>query len=488
MTERFLEWRRLDREHLVDWLSHGSFDQSKVPQRIEDVSHIRGLPREGLIGAFVRESPDSKARIASLYIDGSAARDFFAWVSTYLPALCPLTQVVRVQPVEDLGLFKDASNHSGSLNYSGAWAGAIAGECLAQLGEQPSPGSATLSAAAATFTLPIARFQALWSHSAEYSALLERLHLAIGKPDGRDRRLAIQQLRSAWSVLRALERDSYKTVLQGSERAIVEVCHAIAGSSTPGTEVAQLLAPSVSAIAELKQLNDMTAEQRLAVFDRIMDSYLTPSSKDESGDLRTFAVSVAAWAVGLGEAKHINLLWPAAETSPMLLVWFCLLVGLHPQASRSEEFSGFFRLIERELQYSFAPSDPPRADIGLLEYVAYQIPQFGGLLDKQRRAQARSISVEIYPGVVFSRSFGAESTRSRQPTRKEGREISLERMADLEQVLAMLWKIRNDIVHGGHSVTDTRGESRRPSDLFPNDSRGGVPTKPKKRRGGDDRD
>ncbi len=318
-----------------------------------------------------------------------------------------------------------------------------------------------LSAALATFSLPVARFQALWGRKGEVSEILRRLQLASAG-NGVERRLPMQRLEIVWRVLRALESESSViSKLSPVERAIVQACSAVATSTSPGAELASALGLNVPVSTAFARINELTAEERLTIFDK------------------AFAVSLAAWAVGLGDAKHIRLLWPAAKEIPIVLVWFGLLIGLHPTGSGLGDFGSLVRLVERELTYSFSDDDPPRADIGILEYLVYQEREFGNLLKNLRRAQARALSIELMPGVVFAKAFGAEQARapSTQPP-DGGVYVGKDVLLNLDRAFAELWNVRNVLVHSAEEQPKTQ------SDLFPSGSASERATKKRKKRGG----
>ncbi len=461
MNEPF-EWRQLDRNALLQVFAKTESTGQISGTPISDVSRVQRLPKDAVLAAFKKESGSQSFSLMGLYVDEAGTRDLFAWISTYLTNVCPLTQICRVQPLSDSVLFEKQEYRPSKLRRSSAWSGVIVGECLAQLGQEPVLRTAPLSAALATFSFPIARYQALWGKLVDVTEVVRRLQLAAGTANGRDRRLAVQRLEIVWRVLRALELDSSGVKLSPMERAIVQACEDIATSASPGGRLANTLSSVLPSTSDFGRLNELTAEERLTVFDRVLDSFLSAPPDPVYRDLRAFAVSVAAWAVGLGDPKHIQLLWPAAEETPILLVWFGLLAGLQSTAANTGEFGSFARLVERELSYSFATGDPPRADIGILEYTVYQEAEFGNLMKDLRRAQVRTLTIELMPGVTFTKAFGSEMTRATLGQGiDDGVQIGKDLLKELDEAFAELWAVRNRLWHG-----DKAGPQPQ-SDLFP---------------------
>lgn len=403
-----------------------------------------------------------------LLLGDSDEREFFAWVSTYMPHVFPITQNCRIFTQKTFNSFIQGIRYpefGGSLP---AWSGLVVGECLAQRGDSLDVSHLPLNACLATFSYAAGRARGLWGDEFEDSPSFgARAELIVAQVEKTPRRLRAKDIDPAWHMLLSISQvHPDRTSLYGPGfdvllRATRNVHNNGELNPNDFAKLAQFFPPA----RNLEQLPRASAETRVRIFDDILASVGPTSNADNN--VAAFTIAWAALSIGGGSTEHIRLLEPLRESMPMTIVWFCLLSGLMHERGWDRGFAGIARLVSRELAYSFNSFDAPRADVSWNEAMFLMADGAGSSMFRDvRRAQQRALSVELLPGVCLMASVFEKEGVSRFPSEvgsyahREREAFSLEK---IEESLGLLWEARStlqEVVGGQAKPSNARPQSR----------------------------
>lgn len=382
----------------------------------------------------------------AIVVQDHAIRDLFVWIDTYAPQFSPLTQNFRVFGTSELNYIHSSDNFRKDRSLARAFAGLTVGELIAQSGGDPIKAldSANLSLAQSTFSFAFGRTSVLWGGSERaIGSLFESLRALEGGGFWSSRRLGPEELMPLWGQFGG----GFQLSGQGGDvwrcigRAITQLNREESLSVDVILDMSRYFEPA----RELISLQSMTAEDRVLAFDRLLSAGAGHGIEGEL--VEAFCAAHAAVEIGGGTTRHMNLLVEIAGRLPVVWPLFGALASIGRADKWQAMFAKIGRLIERELSYSFDVSDPPRTDVSWREIIAF------GSRSKRMvsvpRAQQRTMSIELLPGVPFHIPLGAALGEDRKVTTEKAifkPDVSAKDIAKLDEALASLWALRQGLM------------------------------------------
>jgi hypothetical protein len=189
-----------------------------------------------------------------------------------------------------------------------------------------------------------------------------------------------------------------------------------ARSTKDPREAEQFVGPLVHYVPEaaaLEQLSDLPPEDRLRVFDKLVEGLEKPEGSREK--LRRNALSLLAGylaTVAAGGSPSLSLTEGHASRWPAITAWAYLTGGLGEKVVWTSSFDGLGRLVARELLRPLRFDEPPTCDFALDEAAVLVDPKLADPLVHLKVKQARLLTVELLPGVNVSIPIGEASVQS----------------------------------------------------------------------------
>lgn len=375
---------------------------------------------------------------AAIVVKPEEMSDFFAWLETYAPQFSPITQNQRIISPKLVDLYIRGRTSRRDERLIRALSGVVVGEVIAQTSSvaMKSLETATLSHALATFSLCFARAQLLHGHGADCRAevrdglgLISRIGLIS------ERLVSVGDVVFFWNLaFRSIAGDrrhsEWSDVLG---QAVEEISESGLTSSTV-VKLARYYEPA----RELMALQTYSAEDRVKSFDRLIGN-IGIATETQALSVEDFCLAYAAVEIGGGSTRHAGLLQEHGERRPLVWLWFGLLASLGNGDKWHPAFARLGNLVQKELRYSFDPWDSPRADIALDELLSLRSSSGKTWsMSSLPRAQVRSLSVELAPGVPFQLSLSAAE-------RKEAPLPHID-LSRLDQAMTELWAFRQSLV------------------------------------------
>jgi hypothetical protein len=222
---------------------------------------------------------------------------------------------------------------------------------------------------------------------------------------------------------------------------------------------------------DLRNLEGLTPESRLRVFDRLIVK-LSESESERPTARRTGLAMLAGYlaTVAAGGAPSLSLADKLVNRLPEVSAWAYLLGGIGEHVVWTSSFDGLGRLVARELTRPFRLDEPPLSDISFEEAEAVFDPQLRDPLVHLRIKQARLLTVSLFPGVntLFSIADATHETPREIQSKTKAPEPS-PGVFSKEMIRALadsLWPLLEDrleaflVAKTVSSSTDWEGRSR----------------------------
>ncbi len=291
----------------------------------------------------------------------------------------------------------------------GAWSGVVVAEAML-LAQKPVV-DLRFSACLATATYAIARTVALWKDMAS-DDVVERLdsanRLCRGRSVSQRNEARISKIRSSlrpiWACLVALTKGvtSWRTerCIQPLATGLMALAEArVAGSAS---EAAMLVRPLLGEVPEAKDLEriaDMTPEERLRIFDVLVEVLRDADAKNSSRRNALALVAGYLATVAAGGTPSLGILKRSVDQFPEITLWAYLVGGIGEKVTWTSAFDGLGRLVARELGRPLRLDEPPTCDFAFDEAVVLVDSKLDDPLVQLKVKQARLVSVALFPGV-----------------------------------------------------------------------------------------
>ena len=390
------ELTQLDRKNLRDF-SWSEIAAAPIPER--------GC----LVGQWGRRSGDPLPDL--LVVRAKDRADTIAWLSAFFAGLTPLTQWCRLLSQEQATTIMRLEGGVGLGERLGPWVGAILAECSTQsdgsINLKELPGSAALS----TATYAAGRAAAVWKDAAYFEDLADRHDELSARMREGPRRLAARNFLPLWEVLADPPPGSrpHDRAMEPFRR-LIKVALSM-GSRTDSAELLQSVAKAAMDDFDLPELVECARgpqSDRLRALDRLAGR-LAGGPRSPATEA---ILGLGASFVDPGAAVMPDLLRRHAARQPLAPVWLGAFAGAWAPSRVLNDQQGLGRLIAKALLASSDFEAKPAADIAFDELIRWLSPHRAVQRVDVRGMTARTLSVELMPGVTSSFAMG----RAEQPS------------------------------------------------------------------------
>ncbi len=440
-------------------------DTKSPPIRVESLAELEKLLGENSIGLV--EGQAEGRGLPLVVVKDEQIRSFYAWISTYLPGVSPLSQLVRVTALSEL---KDAlvRRVSADARVRQGWVGVVLGECMSRTPDIRSFSGMSLAAAQSATSLPIAKMYALGVTIAEYERAINRLSWISSKNPVPSGSLKTSELLPVWSALSGCDFSQRRSSLIGVkvQELLSSGCAELVLDSRVSNDLLLAMARFFEPARELTRFDAATAEVRLRIFDDMVSARdASVDATSELGQIQAFVFGYAASRIATGGMRHVALLDDLGSLAGIAKVWFCLSCFVTGRASMSDSMVNLARLIDRELRYEFSIFQVPRHDIGWDEFSMFSIEgNYNNSLSLLPKASPRSASIEIVPGaaIVVSVSSKDQAALADPVVSKPlfDDKFVKEKIGDLDNAIAEIWKVRQAFLENRAAIGSAQPQER----------------------------
>lgn len=423
------------------------------PRHVSTLSELETLLGEDVVGLL--GDPSAGREFSVIVVQDSQVRRFYAWVSTYLPGLSPLSQLVRVITVSELrDVLRRKPNFDARLRQ--AWVGVVLGECMSRTKDVRSFSSMSLAAAQSAASLAIAKMHSLGALPEEYERAILRLSSIVPRSSTPIGSLSPNELLPIWSALLGHDFEQRRKSKIGTkvQELLSSACVELAVDAKVSNDLLLAMARVFEPLRDLTRFESAPAEVRIRIFDEIVSKLiLDVDSGTELAQIQAFAIGYAASRVAIGGLKHVELLNGLGALENTAKIWFCLSCFITSRGGMSDPMVNLSRLIDRELRYEFSIFQVPRHDVSWDEFsmLTEDVGRAGALAELPK-ASPRSASIEMVPGASLVVSVvSRESTSPTDPVTARARyedDFVIAKMNELDNAISAIWKIRQAFVGG----------------------------------------
>ena len=367
-----------------------------------------------------------------------------------LTAWCHLLSPRELETLDSL----DRKPNLGGLE--AAWTGLIVAE--AKLLASLPIAKLRIAVCLATQSFSVARATAIWAHALPNS-VIEKYDAANklirGNVPDRTDFLAGGLLRSTlfpiWNLLAALSKSGVtytKPELEPIAASLKALLDARNHRDSVSNEAACFARPLMGSVPEAREfvtLERLTPEQRLALFDNLINHLISINQSQDQ--LRRIALPLVLGylaTIAAGGKPSLGLAEKHSRRWPEIMAWAYVVGSLGESVLWTSSFDGLGRLVTRELIRSFRLNDPPTCDFALDEGSVLIDPELSDPLVHLRIKQARIVTIALMPGVNIPVSVGESpgiGLRDRTPQSRKGPERKLDdtRPGLMTQLADALW-------------------------------------------------
>lgn len=367
-----------------------------------------------------RNDPDRRAIVV---VEDRKARDFFAFVSTYVTDYVPFTAFFRVVTTDQLDLLADTPdftprNTTSVVEKLVGIAIVEAALYLRSPNAHETGRPITLAASGATYSAAAIQGLAL-SPQADVLAIgrgWQSLRSAVG---GEQLPLDVKALGNFWQLVRLAVHGGSSSDLPASEAVVIRSMRQVIESGRVDDSVLEDLISSLPELrGDLSRFRGTREGRARAIQEAIS---LLSNSTGYEGQLRDCVAGCLLSLLGGGSFRFIPAALSTGKALQMAPLWFAAWSGLQASSDIMTEFHCMGRRMARDLCARRGLYNSPTDDISILELV-----EAGADIDQLPRGQTSSIAVEIYPGVSSRQSVlraGATSVNSRADHQQDIQEL-----------------------------------------------------------------
>lgn len=346
---------------------------------------------EDAVRVIWRNDDDTSGFPAVILVEHRKQRDFFAWVTSFVPWVQPFTAFCRVvdPKVADLLL----RQHRPPLaKLVGGWVGVVLAETFVLRALARVSDRFTIRQAMGTFSYCASRRLALGLNG-EIGELFQDWESA--KELIENRRVPYSQdIRELWDIVGALSARHVTNDFGPEQEAIFQCCADILEDGQAEQGWFQLT-------RKLRVLDDVpmtmtgTREERVILAERVLREVAQASGQNKQ--IKSFACGYIVSLIAPGSLDHIGLLEQIIPVLPTAPLWYGLCAGLRNRNGVQSYSNGIGRRLARELERGVLLTDAPTGDIAMAELrvvvgSSRSTPDF-------LRNSGTSIEVEVAPCV-----------------------------------------------------------------------------------------
>lgn len=363
--------------------------------------------KSGSMGVLWKKQQSAKGvQPLLLVVHEKELRRLYGRLAQLRSDLSPLTAWCHVITPDRFKCLDETVRSPDLSELEAAWTGLIIAE--ARLLSARPVANIRVSACLATQTFAVARTFALWN-DVSLDGILERFDttncLFRGKVPESDQ-VGYTKLRTKllpiWTSLAAL---SGPDRITSELRPVVESLRVLkeVRQTQDDNEAGQFVAPLLELVPEvqsLEKLKEMSPEQRLQQFDRLVES-LDAAVRNKEAARQVILTLVAGYLVtvaaggspSLSLADNVNGRWPE------IMAWAYTIGGIGEPVVWASGFEGLGRFVARELMRPFRLDESPTCDFAHDEGMILLDKELSDPLVHLKIKQARILTVALLPGV-----------------------------------------------------------------------------------------
>jgi hypothetical protein len=435
------------------------------------------LPRSNSsIGVVYTKRPELAGVIQPvvLIVNDNDVRRLYARFATLRTDFSPLSSWCHVLSPDRFRAIDDLTREADLGGLQAAWTGLAIAEAL--LSTEKKLPNLLVTSCLATQTFAIARAKALWGVSV--NALLDiydtsRRIFKTPAPETRGIRQR-SALTPVWSSLSMLSGSESNTEFRG----VVEALRALtrARLDKDPQEARHLASPLLGVCQEgewFSNLEDLTPEKRLSLFDRLVAA-INESGADRFSLRRTALSLLAGYlaTVAAGGSPTLSLVEATSRRWPEITAWAYVIGGVGEAVYWTSSFDGLGRLVAREMMRPLRLNDAPTCDCSVAEAEVLVDTKLRDSLVHLRIKQARTGTVALLPGVNVTVSLEEPASREigkDEYARQKGRELNAYNFAERDSITPLveaLWpyirtRVQDLLGDAGLDLYTDRGSGKR---------------------------
>lgn len=315
-----------------------------------------------------QDDPREVLTLPALIVTVSEQRDFFAWASTYLNTLRPLTAYIRVSSYHAAEQALKLQTPPTLHRLESACAGLILGETATYLDGRRDLMQVPARTCAGTYSFVMARALGLGVLVAEKSEISSAWFEARELTRQSNLPLSRSVLQAPWFVLLGLENGTWKSDPSETQlsRPVLDACLDLYLKGEVDNRQWQSLEPEAPGVGDLGDMMRGPREDRVVALEEIASKLRRRAAATPPVSL-SFVLGYCASQIAPGTMDHLQLLAPYVHDFPGVLMWYGLCAGLHRRSTVGSYAGGLGRRTIREVLREEALLDRPTCDVGLAE-------------------------------------------------------------------------------------------------------------------------
>jgi hypothetical protein len=327
-----------------------------------------------------------------ILVERAKQRDFFAWVTSFVPWVQPFTAFCRVVDPKVADLLLRQRSRLPLARLVGGWVGVVLAETFVLRALARVNDRFTIRQAMGTFSYCASRRLAL-GFNGEVADLFQDWESA--KELVENRRVPYSQdIRDLWDIVGALSARQVSEDFGPDQESILQCCAEILEEGQARQGWSQLTR-KLRLFDEVPTTMTGTREERVILAERVLREVAQASGQNKQ--IKSFACGYIVSLIAPGTLDHMGLLEHIIPVLPTALLWYGLCAGLNSRAGVQSYSNGIGRRLARELERGTLLTDAPTCDVAIAELrvvvgSSRSTPDF-------LRNSGTSIEVEVAPCV-----------------------------------------------------------------------------------------
>jgi hypothetical protein len=404
-----MEIDTINRRQLFDILLSipGAFPQDSA------ISEPRFEFDQDTVVGIIWKDGTSNPRVPGLIvIESSKQRDFFAWASSFVPALRPFSAFFRVIDEITASTISELELRPLDPKLVSGLIGLAIAEAISYKSSTKLIGNVVARECTGTSSFCLGRslFMGLPHRTQD---VLDAWGTAKELIENR-RPSFFDELHFLWNIVALLATRESQRQLTIEQEVLLICCKDILEEG----EIAQInlrrLTGRSLELVSLKVLVDGTREERVLALDGLLSSVVR--SSESSQDTKAFICGYLTSLIAPGTMDHMGLLASINQILPTAPMWYGFCAGLKGNDGRYLYSANIGRRVMRELTRRIIWTDPPTCDIAVGELIVVMTSSRS--IPDYLRTGVGFIEIEVAPGVICSLRYpslsrdDAEASRS----------------------------------------------------------------------------
>jgi hypothetical protein len=368
-------------------------DRSARPTRFDELLHNQ-ITGDTVVAVWARDPQEVAELPRFLMTSDGKAYELLAWLTTFAPAVRPLTAFCRVLEKSDLVRLNRSLAPPDLGEGLNAAIGLLLGEVLSEewvLTRTQEPLS--VAACESTLSFALVREMAIHTDGGDLASVAERWLRIRALTKQRERTLKSSHVIQVAATLRALIKGG-RGQPGGVDPMILEACTSMLLSEDVSSALRAW--PEVrSTLSDTAPIRRRQIEERVTILENVVRQL--SGHHNMSLEQQSFIVGSVASSLGSGSLAHSGLVAPLLDRWPSAMLWYGMCAGLHREPSIASEMGGIGRRALRDLLGEETLLSRPRVDVSSLELEIL----LGGdrQFDDFATTSLYQLTVELTPGV-----------------------------------------------------------------------------------------